>query len=87
MAYQDLNAAAVDRWVEEGWEWGRPIDHETFLRARQGDWSVFVPELPKSNPDPNLVQLQLRVAADASGAAAWTVTFALPKPADGEGTH
>ena len=42
MAYQDLNAAAVDRWVEEGWEWGRPIDHETFLRARQGDWSVLL---------------------------------------------
>ena len=42
MAYQDLNAAAIDRWVEEGWEWGRPIDHETFLRARQGDWFVLL---------------------------------------------
>jgi hypothetical protein len=37
---------------------------------------VFVPELPKSNPDPNLVQLQLRIAADASGDAGWSVTFA-----------
>lgn len=57
------------------------------LEASQDDWSVFVPELPNSNPDPNLVQLQLRVAADESGDAAWSVTFVLPKPADGEGTH
>ena len=38
--YQDLNAAVIDRWVAEGWEWGKPIDHETFLRARAGDWQV-----------------------------------------------
>ena len=40
MAYQDINAKTIDRWVREGWEWGQPIDHETFLRARAGDWSV-----------------------------------------------
>jgi hypothetical protein len=45
------------------------------LEATKGEWSTFVPELPKSNPDPNLVQLQLRVAADESGDAAWSVTF------------
>lgn len=42
MNYQDINAEAVDRWVDEGWEWGRPIDHETWLRAREGDWSVLL---------------------------------------------
>ena len=42
MAYQDINAKTIDRWVREGWEWGRPIDHETFLRARAGDWSVVL---------------------------------------------
>ena len=45
------------------------------LEASAGEWSTFVPELPKSNPDPNLVQLQLRIAADESGDAAWSVTF------------
>ena len=40
MDYQDLNAAAIDRWVEEGWEWGRPIDHGEFLRALAGEWDV-----------------------------------------------
>ncbi len=42
MNYQDINARTIDRWVDEGWEWGRPIDHETFLRAKQGDWSVVL---------------------------------------------
>ena len=42
MAYQDVNAQTIDRWVAEGWEWGQPIDHETFLRARAGDWQVLL---------------------------------------------
>ena len=40
MEYQDINAATIDRWIDEGWEWGRPIDHETYVRATQGDWAV-----------------------------------------------
>ena len=35
--YQDINAATIDRWIEEGWEWGRPIGHDEYLRARAGD--------------------------------------------------
>ncbi len=38
--YQDVNAATIDRWIDAGWEWGRPIDHDTYLRAARGDWSV-----------------------------------------------
>ena len=38
MNYQDINAATIDRWVDQGWEWGKPIDHETFLKAREGEW-------------------------------------------------
>ena len=30
MNYQDINARTIDRWVDEGWEWGIPIDHETY---------------------------------------------------------
>lgn len=40
MNYQDINAETIDRWIREGWEWGRPIDHETFVRAQNGDWDV-----------------------------------------------
>ena len=38
--YTAINANTIDRWVEEGWEWGVPIDHETFVRAQNGDWDV-----------------------------------------------
>ena len=40
MDYQDINAAMIDRWVDEGWEWGRPLSHESFERAKRGDWDV-----------------------------------------------
>ena len=42
MDYQDINAETIDRWIEEGWEWGVPIDHASFLRARYGDWDVLL---------------------------------------------
>ena len=38
MEYTEKNAQTIDRWVNEGWEWGRPIDHEAFLRAKAGEW-------------------------------------------------
>lgn len=45
--YTDVNAAQIDQWVEGGWEWGIPIDHETYLKAVRGDWKVFLtPTVP-----------------------------------------
>ena len=41
-SYQDVNAKTVDRWVENGWEWGRPITHEQYLAAKEGDWSIVL---------------------------------------------
>lgn len=38
--YQDINAETIDRWIEEGWEWGKPISHEEYTAALQGDWDV-----------------------------------------------
>jgi SAM-dependent methyltransferase len=40
--YQEINAKTVDRWVENGWEWGQPITHEQFLAAKAGDWSIVL---------------------------------------------
>ncbi|MDD4079783.1 MAG: methyltransferase domain-containing protein [Eubacteriales bacterium] len=40
--YQDINARAIDRWAAEGWEWGQPISHEVYLKARQGEWQVVL---------------------------------------------
>ena len=42
MNYQELNAATIDRWIREGWEWGRPIDRAAFARAKSGDWTVLL---------------------------------------------
>ena len=42
MAYQDINADTIDRWVREGWEWGRPISHEVYVRAVAGEWDVLL---------------------------------------------
>ena len=42
MDYQDINAQVIERWVEEGWEWGVPIDHETFVKAQDGQWDVVL---------------------------------------------
>ena len=42
MNYQDVNASTIDRWVEEGWEWGKPIRHETYLAAVRGQWDVLL---------------------------------------------
>lgn len=42
MHYQDINAATIDRWIEEGWEWGRPISHETYMDAVNGNWDMLL---------------------------------------------
>ena len=42
MDYQDINAKTIDRWIEEGWEWGRPLSHEDYLKATQGIWDVLL---------------------------------------------
>ena len=40
--YQDQNAATIDRWVDAGWEWGKPITHKQYVNARAGQWDVLL---------------------------------------------
>src|SRR5262249_11254134 len=40
--YTEINARTIDRWVAEGWEWGRPISHEEYVRAQRGEWHVLL---------------------------------------------
>ena len=40
--YQDINAQTIDRWIAEGWEWGKPIDHAAYAKAQAGDWQVLL---------------------------------------------
>ncbi len=46
-SYQDINAETIDRWIDEGWEWGKPISHEEYEQALQGKWEmVLTPTKP-----------------------------------------
>lgn len=40
--YQDINAKTIDEWVSEGWEWGTPISHDTYVKAQNGIWDVVL---------------------------------------------
>jgi SAM-dependent methyltransferase len=41
-SYTEKNSKAIDMWVDEGWEWGQPVSHETYIKAQNGDWSVVL---------------------------------------------
>lgn len=40
--YTDINSNVIDKWVDEGWEWGQPISHEVFEKAKNNDWFVLL---------------------------------------------
>ncbi len=40
--YTELNSRTIDGWVTDGWEWGRPISHETYVQAKEGRWDVVL---------------------------------------------
>lgn len=37
-----INEQTIDRWVKEGWIWGIPVDHKTFLEAKKGKFDVVL---------------------------------------------
>ncbi len=43
--YPETNARAIDKWAEEGWVWGRPISHEAYLCALQGELDLLLTPL------------------------------------------
>ncbi len=47
MSYSDINAETIDRWIEQGWEWGIPITHEQYLDAVRGKWDVHLSPVKK----------------------------------------
>ena len=40
ISYQDINCKTIDRWVDDGWEWGKPISREVYAAAKNGQWDV-----------------------------------------------
>lgn len=42
MNYTEINAKTIDKWIEEGWEWGLPITHEQYTKILNGDWQMLL---------------------------------------------
>jgi len=40
--YADINARTIDKWVDNGWEWGISISHEIWVGAKGGKWDVLL---------------------------------------------
>ncbi len=40
--YTEVNSNFIDKWIEEGWEWGQPISHEIYEKAKNNDWFVLL---------------------------------------------
>lgn len=32
--YTEINSKIIDKWIEEGWEWGQPISHEVLKKQK-----------------------------------------------------
>ena len=67
--YTDVNAKVIDQWCASGWEWGQPIDHETYQNAKKGNWGVYLTPtkyVPR-NWFPNLKGLKVLGLASGGG--------------------
>lgn len=42
MNYTEVNSKTWDQWSEDGNEWTKPITHEDFVNAVNGNWSVYL---------------------------------------------
>ncbi|WP_230399101.1 class I SAM-dependent methyltransferase [Novisyntrophococcus fermenticellae] len=42
MNYQEINSKVIDRWVKDGWEWGKPISHDIYEDAKKDIWDVLL---------------------------------------------
>ncbi|MBQ9987881.1 MAG: class I SAM-dependent methyltransferase [Erysipelotrichales bacterium] len=42
MDYQKINSQTIDKWCEEGWQWGIPVTHEEYIQALEGKWNVYL---------------------------------------------
>lgn len=40
--YTNINSGMIDKWIENDWEWGIPITHEVFEKAKKGEWDVLL---------------------------------------------
>ena len=42
MDYTKTNATTIDSWIQQGWQWGIAIDHDTYVDATNGKWDILL---------------------------------------------
>ena len=40
--YTDVNSKTWDKWAENGCEWSQSISHEEYIKAKAGEWGVYL---------------------------------------------
>jgi SAM-dependent methyltransferase len=40
--YTAINARAIDKWAEKGWEWSIPVSREVYADALAGKWDIVL---------------------------------------------
>src|SRR5690554_6279589 len=65
--YVSVNEQTINRWVKEGWQWGIPIDHQTFENAKNGTWDVVLTPTVNVPKDWFLPFKNLKILGLASG--------------------
>ncbi len=65
--YTGVNSRLIDRRVAEGGEWGQPISHEEFMRAKSDEWSLLLTPTKPVPPDWFCPLQSARVLGLASG--------------------
>ena len=40
--YTDVNSKTWDEWAKNGCEWSKPISHEEYIKAKSGEWGVYL---------------------------------------------
>ena len=68
-SYTVINAKTIDRWVDEGWEWGNPISAEACANVRRGEWEIgLTPTMPVPKEwSPPLKDIKLLGLASGGG--------------------
>lgn len=79
MDYTKYNSKIIDQWVEDGWEWGKPISHEEYLKAKQGDFKIVLTPTKSVPKDwfPNPMEGQRILGLAAGGGQQMPILSAL----------
>jgi len=74
--YTEINSKTIDKWVDDGWEWGVPISEAQFSAAKEGQWSMLLTPTKPVPPEWYLCLKDKHVLGLASGGGQQMPIFA-----------